>query len=70
MFNLCFMCHHFWGFQQCRAFPGGIPNKVWRGEQVHTEPVENDNDIQFAPANPTFFKLVFGDLDKNIKNKE
>ena len=31
----------------CKAFPTGIPNVIAYGENLHLEPFEGDNGIQF-----------------------
>jgi hypothetical protein len=31
----------------CKAFPDGIPNVIAYGEDLHLEPFEGDNGIQF-----------------------
>ena len=33
----------------CAAFPNGIPDEIWDGENDHTEPFPGDNGIQFEP---------------------
>lgn len=33
----------------CRAFPRGIPEPIWLGEDRHTGPYEGDRGIQFEP---------------------
>ena len=51
-------CKHFIGADQpngteaservvCKAFPRGIPDNIAYGENLHLEPVEGDNGIQF-----------------------
>jgi hypothetical protein len=53
----CFVrgCVHFGGPTEvdgritivCEAFPQGIPQEILDGEDLHLEPVEGDNGIQF-----------------------
>ena len=31
----------------CEAFPDGIPDDIAYGDNLHTEPVDGDNGIQF-----------------------
>ncbi|MBT4815295.1 MAG: hypothetical protein HON70_06330 [Lentisphaerae bacterium] len=31
----------------CPAFPEGIPDEIWRGDNNHQAPFEGDNGIQF-----------------------
>ena len=49
----CLFCNNFIpkknDFLFCKAFSGGIPQKIWVGEHDHTEPYEGDNGIQFEP---------------------
>jgi hypothetical protein len=33
----------------CKAFPKGIPEKIWIGENDHKLPYKGDNGIQFEP---------------------
>ena len=52
-------CRHFLGVNKpvpdadigerpnCLAFPKGIPDEIAYGDNLHTEPVTGDNDIQF-----------------------
>lgn len=34
----------------CRAFPDGIPDLIWSGQNDHTAPVSGDHGIQFEQA--------------------
>lgn len=48
--RVCMMCIHFQNFgsaRKCSAFPGGIPNEIWKGENNHTAPYKDDNGIRF-----------------------
>ena len=31
----------------CKAFPNGIPEEIWLGEDDHKKPYKGDNGIQF-----------------------
>lgn len=31
----------------CTAFPDGIPDEIWRGDDDHTKPYPGDKGIQF-----------------------
>jgi hypothetical protein len=31
----------------CKAFPKGIPDKIWSGENNHEKPFKGDHGIQF-----------------------
>lgn len=31
----------------CAAFPDGIPDEIWRGDNDHTKPYPGDNGIRF-----------------------
>lgn len=33
--------------RKCRAFPDGIPDEIWTGENDHTKPYKGDHGIQF-----------------------
>lgn len=37
--------------RRCRAFPDGIPDRYWLGEQVHSEPV-NGYTLEIVPRPP------------------
>ena len=44
----CLFCTHLSKSEQkCKAFPDGIPDEIWKGENNHTKPVIGDNGIRF-----------------------
>jgi hypothetical protein len=51
--EICWNCLYFGGKspadRTCKAFPGGIPLKIWLGENDHTKPFPNDNGFRFVP---------------------
>ena len=50
--DVCLRCKHFWGFKSCSAFPDGIPDEIMHGDNMHTKPLEGqENDIVFEPSN-------------------
>jgi hypothetical protein len=48
--KVCSTCRH-WnvksGDRQCTAFPDGIPDKIWLGENDHRQPYQGDNGVQY-----------------------
>ena len=48
---VCCLCRWLEDIQghRCKAFPGGIPGTIWRGQNNHTEAVRGDNGIRFEP---------------------
>ena len=46
---LCWRCKHLLNDGECKAFPGGIPNKFLSGKSRHTKPYKGDNGVQFEP---------------------
>jgi hypothetical protein len=59
-FSQCLACVHYEGQiknsqrQGCKAFPTGIPEKIWSNEVVHDKPLKGDGGIVFErrPASP------------------
>ena len=54
---VCNLCKHFSivnsidsGIHVCDAFPDGIPDAIWRGDNNHTKPYPGDNGIQFEQS--------------------
>jgi len=50
--SICTFCiHHFTGGKKhtCKAFPEGIPRKIWEGENDHKNPFPGDHGIRFEP---------------------
>ena len=34
---------------KCEAFPDGIPEEIWTGENPHTEAVDGDGGLRYEP---------------------
>ncbi len=49
VFPQCLVCTHFLKDYTCAAFPDAIPREVLLNKQDHREPIEGDNDVQWAP---------------------
>jgi len=48
--NQCNECKHYQMFQECDAFPNGIPDDIFTGEFDHIEKHPSQkNDIVFEP---------------------
>ncbi|ALK06176.1 hypothetical protein SAMN02910340_02083 [Methanosarcina thermophila] len=52
--SICLPCKHFQreaysetGKKTCDAFPDGIPDEIWRGNNDHKKPYPGDHWIQF-----------------------
>jgi len=49
----CRACKHYRETQQsggepiCRAFPSGIPHRLWFDQEDHFDPIPGDNGFQF-----------------------
>lgn len=43
----CYKCKRYNEADICRAFPDGIPSKIFTGEADHTKPFPGDHGIQF-----------------------
>lgn len=51
---VCLKCKHkhpTWR-HTCDAFPGRIPDEIWRGENTHTNPYPGDGGIHFERRQP------------------
>jgi hypothetical protein len=47
---VCSLCKHFNAEAEgniCEAFPDGIPDEIWRGNNDHKKPYSGDHGIQF-----------------------
>lgn len=51
MFSDCASCARLEDIDNrtCEAFPSGIPEPIWKGEQSHKTPVEGDGGIVYKP---------------------
>lgn len=53
LYSHCVTCEHFDSTagvrekKRCAAFPDGIPDEIWRGDNDHTAPYPGDHGIQF-----------------------
>lgn len=45
----CQFCAHYTRDRTCKAFPGGIPDVLWSGENLHDEHVQGDNGYLYEP---------------------
>ena len=48
----CFLCGRFQGDRKCEAFPDGIPDSIWTGDDHHETPVAGDNGLVFEVGKP------------------
>jgi hypothetical protein len=55
---VCLPCKHFIFDENdvckhvCKAFPDGIPDEIWRGDNDHKKPYPGDHGIQYEPIDP------------------
>lgn len=49
--TVCTYCRHLSlnEAKVCAAFPNGIPEEIWKGDNNHRLPAAGDNGIQFEP---------------------
>lgn len=45
----CKNCTHYLQNKQCKAFPEGIPEVLWSGDNLHRTPYEGDNGVLYSP---------------------
>ena len=48
--QVCTTCVHLLDYgreRKCKAFPNGIPDVIWLGENKHTEPYPGDSGIMY-----------------------
>ena len=50
----CIWCKHLRGepIGSCDAYPEGIPDAIYEGENNHTKPYKGDHGIQFQQVGP------------------
>jgi molybdopterin-guanine dinucleotide biosynthesis protein A len=55
--RVCKLCKHFSivrsidsGKHVCDAFPDGIPDEIWQGDNNHSKPYQGDHGIQFEQS--------------------
>ena len=51
--NSCRACVWFVTNKRCLAFPDGIPDPIWMGENDHKKPYKGDHGIQYDPVDDT-----------------
>lgn len=55
--KFCRICKH-WNRNEsvpaCFAFPSGIPDQFWSGEQLHRAPSDGDGGVQFECVDDPF----------------
>jgi hypothetical protein len=53
---ICLWCDRFrnegLGSRSCDAFPGQIPDVIWKGKVDHTKAVAGDHGLRYAPQTP------------------
>jgi hypothetical protein len=50
----CKICANYSQDQRCKAFPDGIPDELWSGENLHRQSYSGDNGIHYEPKNINF----------------
>jgi hypothetical protein len=56
----CRFCGHYRNDRRCAAFPDGIPDALWSGDNPHREPFPGDGGILYVR------KPMNIDLDEDI----
>ena len=46
----CVLCKHYTNNSECAAFPNGIPDIIWIGQNNHENHYPGDNGIQYELA--------------------
>lgn len=51
---VCLPCKHMIDVNKktCKAFPQGVPKKIWNGDNDHKKSYLGDHGIQFEPRKP------------------
>jgi hypothetical protein len=62
----CFTCLHLITYPYCFAFPGGIPDNIIRGKNLHTEPMEGDHGIVYEK----YTDIAYERLMREMKETE
>lgn len=47
--NSCKKCAHYILARSCVAFPDGIPDDIWTGQNTHTHSRLGDNNVTYKP---------------------
>jgi hypothetical protein len=52
--RICTLCAHRQDIARhtCAAFPDGIPDEIWNGENDHTQPYPGDRGVLFERRKP------------------